>query len=384
MLVHAQTAIDVKGKVTDEKGQPVSGVTVTVKGSANATATDADGKFSIKTSKGSTLVFSSISFETKEVKVTGDFISLSLNSLTNIIGDVVVVGYGKSSRKTLSSSITTVKPEDLNKGSISDVGQLLQGKAAGLNITTSGDPNKPAAVILRGASTLNSSQGVFYVIDGVPGVDIATIAPDDIATIDILKDAAATAIYGNRASNGVVMITTKRAKQGQPMLSYNGYVSAESVSSELKVMNAEQLRAFVTKNNLVFTSTDDKTANTNWQKEVERGTAIAHNHNLSFSNSGEHGSYIASINYFDKQGIIQNTALNRVIGRLSAEQYAFKDKLKLGLNVSNSVSTADDLPYRNVILLQSALYLPVSPVKNADGTYFENFTKQGYFNPVGF
>lgn len=382
-VMMAQVGKNITGKVTDNSGNALSGVTVNVKSTSTATVTNGRGVYTIKAKESDVLVFSSASFTPKEVTITAASVyNVTMEAAVTTLGDVVVVGYGKSSKRTLASSITSVKPEELNRGSISDIGQLLQGKVAGLNITSSGDPNRPAAVILRGATTLNSSQGIFYVIDGVPGADIATVAPDDIASIDILKDAAATAIYGNRASNGVIIITTKRGKKGQPVLSYNGYVSFESVSSQLKVMDATQLSAFVTKNGLAFTPADDQGANTNWQKAVERSSAIAHNHNISYSNSGEHGSYIASINYFDKEGIIQSTSLNRVIARLSAEQNAFKDKVKFGLNVSNSVSIDNDLPYRNTILLQSALHLPVNPIKNTDGTYFENFQKTGYYNPV--
>lgn len=382
-LLYAQTKQKITGVVTDSKGQPVSGASVSVKGSKTAVVTAENGSYTISAAEGAILVITSVNSETTEQVVgKNTVINITVKEKSASLTDVVVVGYGKSSRKTLSSAITTIKPEDLNRGSISDVGQLLQGKVPGLNITASGDPNKPAAVILRGASTLNSSQGPFYVIDGIPGADIATVAPDDIASIDILKDAAATAIYGNRAANGVIIVTTKKGKKGQATVSYNGYVGTEAVSSSLKMMDATQLRAFVTKNSLAFTPADDKGANTDWQKEVMRSSAVSHNHNISFSGGTDHSSYIASVNYFDKQGIIQNSALNRVIARLGIDQSVLNDKVKFGLNVSNSVSVADDVPYRNVILLESALYLPVSPVKNADGTYFENFVKTNYYNPV--
>ena len=383
LLAQRSGTKDIKGKITDNTGIPLSGVSVVIKNVGTASVTNSTGAFSIKAKDGDILVISSVAFTKKEITVKeGASFDIVLEASVTALNDVVVIGYGKSSRKMLTSSVVTVKPEDLNKGSISDVGQLLQGKVSGLNITSSGDPNRTAAVILRGPSTLNSSQGVFYVIDGIPGADIATVAPDDIASLEVLKDAAATAIYGNRASNGVIIITTKRAKKGQPVLAYNGYVSSESVSSQLKVMDAPELTAFVTKNNLAFSPADNKGANTNWQKAVERSSAIANNHNISYSNNGEHGGYIASVNYFDKQGIIQGTSLNRVIARLNAEQYAFNDKLKLGLNVSNSVSIANDLPYRNSILQLADLYLPVNPIKNSDGTYFENFQKSNYYNPV--
>jgi len=374
---------EIRGTVTNTKGTPAAGITVSVKGTKKSKATAADGTFTITAKEGDVLVFTSVSTETREMTVTGQSVySVSLADATVTLGDVVVVGYGKGSRRTLTSAITTVKPEDLNRGAISDVGQLLQGKVPGLNITSSGDPNRNAAVVLRGASTINSPGGPFYVIDGVPGADISLIAPDDIASIDVLKDAAATAIYGNRAASGVIMVTTKRGRKGQMVVSYNGYVGMEKVSSQLKMMDAAQLRAFLGKNNLAFTPADDKAANTNWQKAIERNTGVSTNHNISFSGGTDHSNYSASLNYINKEGILQNSNLTRVIGRLSVEQYALDDKVKFGLNVSNSNSNADDIAYRNTVLLQSALYLPVSPVKNADGTYFENFTKTGYYNPV--
>ncbi len=382
MLAQSAGTREIKGTVTAVKGGAAAGITVTVKGTKQSVATAANGAFTINAKPGDVLVFSGVAFETRELTVTTDNqYTVALAEATATLGDVVVVGYGKSSRKTLTSAITTVRPEDLNRGAISDVGQLLQGKVPGLNITASGDPNRNAAVVLRGASTINSPGGPFYVIDGVPGADISIIAPDDIASIDVLKDAAATAIYGNRAASGVIMVTTKKGKKGQSVVSYNGYIGSESVSSRLKVMNAPQLRAFLAKNSLAFTPADDKNASTDWQKEIER-TGVSTNHNLSLSGGGDHGNYSASINYFNKQGILQTSNLNRVIGRLSIEQYALNDKVKFGLNISNSSSNAGDIAYRNTVLLQAATFLPVSPVKNPDGSYFENLSKSNYYNPV--
>lgn len=379
----AQETKTITGTVTDTNGNAVPSASVKVKGAKAGTTTDAAGTFTLKVKEGDVLVISAVSFANKEIVVSGSSsYAVSLDATSTTLNDVVVVGYGKGSKRTLTSSIVSVRSEDLNRGAISDVGQLIQGKVPGLNITASGDPNKPAAVILRGTSTLNSAQGVFYVIDGVPGADIATVAPDDIATLDVLKDAAATAIYGNRAANGVIIITTKRGKKGQASVAYSGYVGSESVSSRLDVMNASQLRDFVNKNGLAFTPADDKGANTDWQKEVQRSSAISHNHNISVSGGGEHNTYVASLNYFNKEGIIQKSALERVIARLGLEQTAINDKVKFGLNITNSLSTSDDVPYLSTILLQSALYLPVNPIKNEVGEYFENFVKQGYFNPV--
>jgi iron complex outermembrane receptor protein len=379
----AQGGNVVKGKVSDDKGQPAAGITVSVKGTKRITATAATGTFSIEAKEGDVLVFSGVSFETKEVPVTSEnFYDVTLTVSASTLGDVVVVGYGRNTKRNLSSSITTLKPEELNRGAISDVGQLLQGKVAGLNITASGDPNKSAAVILRGVGTINSPGGPYYVIDGVPGADISTVAPDDIISIDVLKDASATAIYGNRASSGVIMITTRKGKKGAVQTTYNGYVGIEKVSNKLDLMNAAQLRAYLAANSSAFSPNDDKGADTDWQAAIEQESAISHNHNLSFSGGGEHNTYSASINYLDKEGILIRSHLRRLITRLSLEQSALNDKVKFGLNVANSNSNANYVPLQNIVLLQAAKHLPVSPVKNADGTYFENLNTTGYFNPV--
>lgn len=274
----------VTGTVKDEKGEPVAAATVSVKGKNVSVTTATNGSFAISANASDVLVISAVSFATLEVNVTSaSNYDIVLSTSSVALTDVVVVGYGRSSKRTLSSAITSIKPEDLNRGAIGDVGQLLQGKVPGLNITASGDPNRPAAIILRGASTINSPQGPFYVIDGIPGADINAVAPDDIASMDILKDASATAIYGNRASNGVIMVTTKKGKKGKLQAAYNGYVGFESVSSNLDLMDAAQLRAYAQKNNFTPNTNDDKGANTNWMKAVQKGSALSHNHNLSFN-----------------------------------------------------------------------------------------------------
>jgi iron complex outermembrane receptor protein len=380
--IMAQTK-SVTGVVKDSKGDPVANASVTVKGNKGGVATAANGTFTINAAKGATLVISSVNFSQAEVTITNENnYTVSLSEKQTVLSDLVVVGYGKASRKTLSSAVTTIRPEDLNKGAIGDVGQLLQGKVAGLNITASGDPNRPAAVILRGPSTVNSPGAPFYVIDGVPGADIAAIAPDDIASIDVLKDAAATAIYGNRASSGVIMVTTKRGRKGQTTISYNGYVGVEKVSNSLDMMDGTQLRDYLTQNSAAFSPNDDKGANTDWQKAIQNNSAISHNHNLSFTGGGEHSTYSASLNYFDKKGILLNSSLKRVNARVSFEQTALNDKLKIGFNVANSSSNASYTPLQNIVLLQAAKHSPVSPVLNPDGSYFENLNTTGYFNPL--
>ncbi|HLO45173.1 MAG TPA: TonB-dependent receptor [Leadbetterella sp.] len=379
----AQKTIKVAGIVSSSDGEKLPGVSVTIKSSSTGTVTDPNGKFSIDVDANGSLVFSYIGFENQTVQVNGrNSLDVVMKVSESSLNEVVVVGYGTQSKKNLTSAISNIKPGDLNRGAIVDVGQLLQGKVPGLNITSNGDPNQRAAMILRGASTLNSSQGPFYVIDGVPGADISVIAPDDIATIDVLKDAAATSIYGNRAANGVIMVTTKRGKKGAMQVAYSGYVGIEKVSSKLDMMNASELKAFISKNGQSLSPNDDKGSDTDWQAVVMKPTAYSQNHNISFSGGGEHNTYSASLNYSDKQGILLSSNLQRVIARMSIEQYALKDKVKFGLSVVNSNNNANNTPMRNNVLEQMITRLPVSPVLNEDGTYFENWQNTGYFNPL--
>lgn len=376
---------DVSGVVLDDKGMPLPAANVIESGTKNSAMTDFDGRFKLTVSnKNATLLVSFVGFVDQSVKLNGSQnITIRLASTTTNLEQVVVVGYGKGSRKNLTTAVSSVKADDLNNGVIADVGQLLQGKVSGLNVSTSGDPTKTSSVVLRGASTLNSSQGPFYVVDGIPGVDISIIAPDDIVTIDVLKDAAATAIYGNRAANGVIMVTTKRGSKDRSQISYSNYFGFEKVSNQLDMMNATQLRDFVTKNNLSFTPENDKGADTNWQKAILRpGYTPSTTQNLSMSGGGEHGNYFASVSYINKEGVLQGNEFSRVIAHLAIEQNAFDDNVKFGLNVTNSNSKYNNVPQRNVVLQQSINHLPVSPITNPNGTYFENFIQTGYFNPV--
>jgi TonB-dependent starch-binding outer membrane protein SusC len=376
-------SLQVKGKVTSA-GSPMPGVSIQIKGTSKGAVTDHNGDYSIIVDDDkSILVFSFIGYGTQEVTVNGmSVIDIELEEDITSLSEVVVVGYGTDSRKTLTSAISSVKTEDLNRGAIADVGQLLQGKVAGLNISTSGDPNARAAVIIRGASTLNSSQSPLYVIDGVVGADISIVAPDDIATIDVLKDASATSIYGNRASNGVIMITTKKGKAGQSVLSYNSYVGVEKVSNKLDMMSASELRAFLAGNNLSFAPADDLNADTDWQSTVQKKSAFSHNHNVLISGGNEKTTYTASLNYLSKEGILPKSDLKRVIGRFAVDHTTFRDKLKLGMMINYSNNNATNVPLRNNVLEQMINRLPVSPVRNENGEYHENLSTGSYFNPM--
>ena len=380
----SQQKKDISGTVKDSSGAPIPGATVLIKGTSTGTVTDMDGKFKFSVPGDSKiLVISFVGMKTQEIALTGQAqISVVMEEETVGIEEVVAVGYGRSSRKNLSSAVTSVKSDDLNRGAISDVGQLLQGKVPGLNISSSGDPTRKATIIMRGASTLNSSQSPFYVIDGIPGADISLVAPDDIVSVDVLKDAAATSIYGNRAANGVIMITTRKGNKDKEQVAYNGYVGFENVSNQLDMMDAAQLRAFMAKNNMSFSPEDDQGGNTNWQKVIQRDVALSTSHNLSYSGGSKNSNYIASVTYIDKQGVLLSSNQNRIVARLAVEQMAFNDKVKFGINVTNSNTKDTKVPQRNSALLQAAKYLPVTNSKKEDGTYFENFNHSGYFNPL--
>ena len=396
--------VTIKGKVKDETGQTLIGVSIKIKGAPGGTSTDANGDFALTVSgKSTVLIFSYLGYDSKEVTV-GDQATMlvTLTGSSNGLNEVVVVGYGKQDRKALTSAITTVKADELNVGAINDPAQLLQGKVAGLNINTTGDPNGNPSVILRGASTLRTgaAQQPLYVIDGVPGGDISLISPGDIVSMDILKDAAATSIYGTRAANGVIIVTTKRPPGSQTNISYNAYAAQEKATSYLEMMSAEQLRSFVSANNMSFAPANDQGASTNWQKEVERSSAYSTNHYLSVSGGADKTTYSASLNYFSKQGIIENSGQKRINGRVFIEQKAFNDRLTLGFTLANSVTNADMLPNQQLpelnntttdasritkgFLLQNMIqYLPTVPVTQANGTYTENLTMNNNYNPVG-
>ena len=377
--------IVVTGVIHSDEGTILSGASVKLKGTSLGTSADANGKFSINIpAQGGVLQISFVGYESYEVSVkTSSTLNIVLKAKTVKADDVVVIGYGRSSKKSLTSSITTIKPEDMNRGAITDVGRLLQGKVPGLNISSSGDPNKRAAIVLRGASTINSPGGPFFVIDGVPGADISLVAPDDVASIDVLKDAAATAIYGNRAASGVIMVTTKKGRKGQSQVNYSGFAGIEKVSSRLNLMNATQHREYLKSQGLSYSPLDDLGSNTDWQAAVMRDQAVSHNHNISFSGGSDHGSYAASVNYVNKEGIMNTSGQERMIARLNIEQMALNDNVKFNLNITNSSTKSNLVPLQNVVLDQITTHLPVSPVYNADGTWFENFNTPGYYNPVG-
>ena len=385
---HASSEI-LTGTITDaETAEPLPGVTI--KAGDQAVQTDKEGGYSLPLTAGSySVMVSYVGYTPREMhgveisSTTPTVINLTLNKAGTDLGEVIVVGYGRQSRKLLTSAISTVQKSEVNQGNFNSPEQLLQGKVAGLIIARSGDPNGVPSIIVRGPATLRpgAAQEPFYVIDEIPGADIRLVSPDDIVTIEVLKDASATAIYGTRASNGVIILTTKNGHPAQTLVNYNTYVSVENVARKINMMNAAQLKAYLSKNNLALDPSDDQGANTDWQKAVTQ-TAVSQNHHVSISGGSNNLAYNASVNYFDSKGILKNTGLNRLIGRASIEQRVLKNHLKLGMSVSTSTSNSDLLPDQSIILYNMLRYLPTVPVKKADGTYTENLQRVQYYNPV--
>ena len=226
----------VSGTVLDATGEPLIGVSVLETGTNNGVVTDFNGDFTLTVKQGAKLTFSYVGYTSKTLAAANGM-KVTLEEDNKVLNEVVVVGYGTMRRKDVTSSITTVKAEDLNRGVFTDPGQMLQGKVPGLVISSTADPNGGATITLRGASTLRSgAMSPYYVIDGIPGVDPSTVAPDDIESIDVLRDATATAIYGSKAANGVIIITTKKGAEEKTNVTYNGYVAIDNMNGLLKMM----------------------------------------------------------------------------------------------------------------------------------------------------
>lgn len=385
----AQNTSIIKGIVTDENNAALPGVTVTIKGTNQATTTGNNGAYAIAVkSPGDVLRFTFVGSVPKE-EIVGNkkVINVTLFNDAKALKEVVVIGYGTASKKDITGAITSVKADEFNVGVTTTPAELLQGKVAGLNITKSGDPNAAPAVILRGPSTIrtdNGAQEPFYVIDGVPGASIDVLAPADIESIDVLKDASSTAIYGSRAANGVIMITTKKSKAGQTRLNYSGYGSVQDVSKKIDMLTGDQLRKYLSDNGVpaLAKPLDDDGSNTNWQNLIER-KGYSQNHNLSYSGASNTAEYGASVNYFKNEGVLKRSSLERTIYRGYVNQRFFDNRLRLNLSVTNSNSTDNDI-YQQYILPGMLFYLPTVSPFNPDGSYKENYqrTGSGTLNPL--
>lgn len=374
----------ISGTVKDVNGNPLPGVIVKVEGTKDATVTDTNGHYSLNAAPTQRLEFSYLGYASLTLDAAQSK-QVVLKEADKTLGEVVVVGYGTMRRKDVTSSITTLKQEDLNLGVVTTPGEMLQGKVPGLVVTTNGNPNGEPSITLRGASTLRTGEAMqpYYIVDGVPGADLSLVAPDDIESIDVLRDATATAIYGSKAANGVIIVTTKKGKNGAAHIGYRGYLAVESVSRDAKLATADDLRNYAKANN--FTLPDDQGANTDWQKEVER-TGLSHNHNLSVSGGNDKSSYNISLNYMNRQGVIKSTDMNRLTARAMAQSKVLHDRLNLALGVNYSRTENNDVPSgieRGMAVADAMIYYsPLQPVRNADGSWSSSTSATNYYNPV--
>ncbi len=382
-LSSAWAQVRVSGTVYDNNGEALAGAGVVEKGTSNGVVTDLDGRYQLTAPEGATLEISFIGFETKEVTVKGGTLDVFLEEDQNILDDVVVIGYGSTTRKDITSSITTVKSDDLNLGVYTDPASLLQGKVAGLVVTQTGDPNGSPSITLRGASTLRTGDAMspYYIVDGIPGVDLSLVATDDIESIDVLRDASATAIYGSKAANGVIIVTTKKGKEGRVNVNYNGYVAFDRISKNLDMMSASELRSYASSNG--FTLVNDQGENTDWASEVQR-TGVSHNHNVSVSGANQKSRYSASVNYIDRQGVITGSGMQRINARSFVQATVLKDRLTLSLSANASQGRNKGVwAAKDGASVYDAMYYyaPTAPVRNADGSWFQYGISQNY-NPV--
>ena len=377
-LTFAQSKVS--GTVKDANGEPLMGVSVMEVGTNNVAVTDINGNYTLNVKPGAKLKLSYIGFTSKTIKASGNS-QIVLDEDNTALNEVVVVGYGTMRRKDVTSSITTVKAEDLNQGVFTDPGQMLQGKVPGLVVSSTADPNGSPTITLRGASTLRTgAMSPYYVVDGIPGVDISIVSPEDIESIDVLRDATATAIYGSKAANGVIIITTKKGAEEKTNVSYNGYVAFDNILKKYDVCTADDLRQYAKDNNITL---KDGGANTDWQDEVLR-TGISHNHNVNISGGNGSTNYMISADLRKREGVIKMTGFDRFNVRSLVSTKTLKDHLTVSLGANMMYGKHFGVPSGNEgasVLDAMNYYSPTNAIKNADGIWTVGSGSKNY-NPL--
>lgn len=379
LSMSAQAQIQVSGTVADDAGEPLPGASVTVKGTTNGVSTDFDGNYVLSNVKSdATLVVTYIGFVSQEIKVDGrSVINITLSENRQLLDEVVVVGYGSLSRKELSSSIVQVDKEQFSQGAMNNAMEMLTGKVAGLNVSTesAADPNGSSNLQVRGATSLSASNSPLIVIDGVAGGDIRTLAPQDIESMTVLKDAASAAIYGTRGANGVILITTKKGSgdAGKPVVTYDSYISLAFAKNTPEVLSAEEWRRSRRGNDFGY--------NTDWYDEITRDAAYDTNQYISIDGSTDGGYYSASVNYKKANGLDIVSGREEFGGRAAVQQLVLDKHLQLTATV-NARKVKED--WGDNGLFDTALSMnPTMPVYNEDGSYFQPTSPTGAANPVG-
>lgn len=392
------------GIVLDEIGEALIGVSVQVKGSTNGTITDMNGRYSLPVQQGQTLAFSYVGYKRLDMKAT-EQMNVQMQSDTEVLNEVVVVGYGTMKKSDLTGSVGAVKSKDFNKGLVTSPTQLIQGRVSGVSITNNGgEPGGGVTIRVRGSNSIRSGQDPLYVVDGVPldvssdqqpsGANVAGVGsngsknplnflnPDDIESIDVLKDASATAIYGARGANGVIMVTTKKGVEGQSKVSYSAYASMSDLPKQYPMLSASRYRDFAKEKGVTI---EDGGADTNWQDEIFR-TALSHNHNLSIGGGFKNGSYRASIGYQNQEGIVERTGMEKYTGRFYISQKAFNNRLQVEAGLTATRTNDQRVPigesggFEGDVLLSALKVNPTYPIYQDDGSYFQK--SKDVRNPV--
>ncbi|WP_206684016.1 SusC/RagA family TonB-linked outer membrane protein [Pontibacter beigongshangensis] len=385
--VAPQQGVTVTGRVLDEAGNGLPGVTVMLKGTTQGTSTDLDGNYSLSVPGGSgTLVVSFVGYTSQEIAINNRAsVNISLAPDAKALDEVVVVGYGTQSQRNITGAVQTVKSEEFTDLPVPQVAQKLQGRLAGVQILqTTGRPGEGMTVRVRGQASASAGNQPLYVVDGFPiSGDISTLNPDEIETISVLKDAASTSMYGSRASNGVVIVTTKRARSGQTTVGLNSFYGVQQIPSSAvpEVMNAREFAQYmkeVHEENKravpeIYQNPSQYGEGTDWYDLLTR-TASIQNHSVSFNAGGEKFSTSAVLGFFDQQGVIINTGYKRFSARLNSE-YRFNDRVRVGVNIAPTVANTsgrptDGGPFTNTggMLTSALLASPLAPAVNPDGS----------------
>lgn len=387
---------NISGVVKDETGEPVIGANVVVKGTTNGTVTDMNGRYSLEVPEGGVLQISYIGYNTQEVKVgSGDVVNVSLREDSEALDEVVVIGYGTVKKSDLTGAVGSVQMKDVSQVGITSADRALQGQIAGVQVNArTGQPGESMMIRVRGSNSLAGGNEPLYVIDGMPVEKMnSDINPEDILSMEVLKDASSTAIYGSRGANGVVMITTKRGRTGDTVLEYNGYVGVSSLRKKLDLLGKDDYIAMVNEvsqndgNGIAITSEQAALLpNNDWQ-DLAYQTALTHSHQVSVSGGTDKTKLYSSLNYMNQEGIIKGSDYNRFALRINGDQ-------KLARNLSLNASIAYSYGTQNTansnadgwgaIAYTAMVMAPIQEIRDADGKY-TNFsgTPWGGTNPVG-
>ncbi|WP_197092666.1 SusC/RagA family TonB-linked outer membrane protein [Labilibaculum euxinus] len=365
----------VEGIVLDEIGSPLPGVTVLIKSTTIGTITNSEGYFNLDAKVGDIVSISFIGYKTYDINVAKEMPKQEVHLEADFVGleEVVAIGYGTQRKGDVTSAVASVKSEDFLSGNTQGAADLIKGKVAGLVITkASGDPNASSSINLRGMVSLEGSSDPLILVDGIPG-GLNTVAPENIASIDVLKDASAAAIYGTRGAGGVIIITTKSGKRMQkPEVSYAGYYTTSEFYKEADFMDAEDIRAGKT----VF---KDAGYDTDWLKSIKQ-KAYTHNHSVSISGGTENATYSGNITYRQEEGIIKSTGNDELKLNFDVNQYFLNDIVKVNLNIVKGLHKHDIADPKDAYR-QALIRNPTLPVRNEDGSYREDFSVLQYYNP---